>query len=127
MISDFGPEHFDHATTKRVVEEARRIRETGGSPSAGTLLEAFRGDERTRAFLGKLSVADQYAGEIERRAEDCRNRLELRFLEREMEAVMLEMRKAKARGEEDRVREFGQRKLEIRRNMEALSAPKETL
>jgi DNA primase len=125
MLDDFGPDHFDHATARRVVEVAARIVGDGGSPSTSALLAAFADDEVTRSFLGRLSVADQYQGELERRAEDCRNRLRHRFLEREMHGVMAEMRKAKARGETDRVREYGQRKLELRRDMEALSAPKE--
>ena len=110
-----------------MIETALDIVGEGGTPTASALLSAFADDEDTRSFLGRLSVADQYQGELERRAEDCRNRLRHRFLEREMQVVMAEMRKAKARGETEKVRECGQRKLELRRDMEALSAPKEKL
>jgi len=126
MLDDFGPDDFEHATARRVVEAAAGIVGAGSSPSAGALLEAFADDEPTRAFLGRLSVADQFQGELERRAEDCRNRLRHRSLRKEMREVMDEMRMAKARGETDRVRACGQRKLELRRDMEALAAPKQT-
>jgi len=99
----------------------------GAPPSPGALLDAFEEGDPLRAFLGKLSVAGHYTDEIERRADDCRNRLELRSLEREMESVMTEMRKAKARGDASGVREYGQRKLELRKGIEALTAPKQVL
>jgi DNA primase len=125
MLGDFGPDHFEHETTRRVVAAAVRIRSAGGSPSAGALLAEFAEDEATRTFLGRLSVTEHYQGELERRAADCRALLRRRPLEREMKTVMAEMRKAKARGETDRMRELGQRKLALRRELESLGSPKE--
>jgi DNA primase len=125
MLGDFGPDHFEHETTRRVVAAAVRIRSSGGSPSAGALLAEFAEDEATRSFLGRLSVTEHYQGELERRAADCRKQLQRRPLEREMKTVMAEMRKAKARGETDRVRELGQRKLALRRELESLGSPRE--
>jgi len=115
---------FDHPLTRRIAERASALAEAGNALGGAALLDAFADDEPARKLLGELAVSDQYAVEIERQAEDCGARLERRGLEREMERVTADMRKAKARGDGDSLRELARQKSDLARGLARLVAPR---
>ena len=115
---------FEHALTRRIVAKAREMNGRGASLGAGMLLDAFADDEPARKLLGELAVSDQYAMGTARQAEDCEMQLTLRGLKRENEGINLEMRKAKARGDDAVLAELGRRKNEIKLEMARVAAPR---
>jgi hypothetical protein len=123
LLGAFGPYAFEHPVTARIVAEAGRL-SAAGALTADALLAAFADDAAAYALLGELSVSPEYQAGIERQAQDCSNGMERRSLERQMAAVMHEMRKAKAQGDDARVREFVRRRGELARGIEALRAPR---
>jgi hypothetical protein len=123
LLDTFGPDRFEHPVTARIVAKAGELR-AAGALSSDALFAAFQEDAGAYALLGELSVSAQFEAGIERQAEDCSNGMERRSLERRMSEVMQEMRKAKAQGDEARVREFVRRRGELARGIEALRAPR---
>jgi hypothetical protein len=115
---------YEHSLTRRIVAKAREMNGRGASLAAGMLLDAFADDEPARKLLGELAVSDQYAMGTARQAEDCEMQLTLRGLKRENEGINLEMRKAKARGDEAVLAELGRRKNEIKLEMARVAAPR---
>ena len=115
---------FEHPLTRRIVARAREMVGGGASLGAGMLLDAFADDEPARKLLGELAVSDQYGVGIARQAEDCVLQLTLRGLKRENEGINLEMRKAKARGDDAVMADLGRRKNEIKQEMARVAAPR---
>jgi DNA primase len=126
LLARFDPSTFEHPLTRRIVVKAREMADQGAPLGASALLDAFAEDESARKLLGELAVSDQYAVETARQAEDCAARLSRRGLEHEMERVTTEMRKAQARGDDDSVREFAQRKSDLARGIAKLVASRVT-
>jgi DNA primase len=124
LLSRSDAATFEHPLTRRIVAKAREMLERGAALGAGPLLDAFVGDEPARKLLGELAVSDQYAVATARQADDCEMQLTLRGLKRENEAINLEMRKAKARGDEAVLADLGRRKNEIKLAMARVAAPK---
>ena len=125
LLEAFAPDQFDHPVTARIIAKAGEL-SAAGTWKAEALLNAFEQDVNAYALLGELSIAQEYSLGVARQAEDCRSGMERRLLEREMREVMQEMRKAKARGDAERMREFVRRRGELARGIEALRAPKKT-
>jgi DNA primase len=123
LLGTFGPDRFEHPVTARIVAKAGEL-SAAGALSAGALFAACVDDAAAYSLLGELSVSPEYQAGIERQAEDCSNGMERRSLERQMADVMQEMRKAKAQGDEARVREFVRRRGELARGIEALRTPR---
>jgi DNA primase len=124
LLARHGPEAFEHPLTRRIAERASAIVASGRPLEAGALLDASADDEPARKLLGELAVSNQYTVEIARQAEDCEIRLERRGLEREMERITTEMRKAKARGDGESVRECQRRQHDVARGLAKLAAPR---
>lgn len=126
LLERFAADEFDHPVAARIVAKAAELT-AAGRLGAEELLSAFADDVNAYRLLGELSVSDEFAVELTRQAEDCRMAMERRAMEREMEYVMQEMRKAKARGDAAGVREFVRRRGELARGLAALKAPKQTM
>ncbi|MFN8178700.1 MAG: DNA primase [bacterium] len=126
LLSRFDASTFEHPLTRRIAAKAREMAEQGTALGTGALLDAFADDEAARKLLGELAVSEAYAMETARQAEDCAARLARRGLEHEMERVTTEMRKAQARGDDDSVREFAQRKSDLARGIAKLVASRVT-
>jgi DNA primase len=124
LLERFGPDDFEHPVARRIVEKASALAARGMSPDSHALLDELAEDPPARRLLGRLGVAEQYRLEIERQAEDCRAWMERRSLEREMDRVMTEMRKAKAEGDSARVGECARERNEIAKGIAALGAPR---
>jgi len=123
LLERFGEDTFAHPITRRIVARAGEILAQGDSIQIQRLLDAFAGDTVVTELIGALCVSGQFGAHLDRIANDCGTRLERRELEREMQEVMQEMRKAKASGDLNRMREFGQRKIELKRGIESLLGP----
>jgi DNA primase len=124
LLERFGPKDFEHPVARRIVEKASALTAGGRSPDSHALLDELSEDPPARRLLGRLGVAEQYRMEIERQAEDCRAWMERRSLERKMDRVMTEMRKAKAKGDSARVGECARERNEIAKGIAALGAPR---
>jgi hypothetical protein len=120
LIERFGPADLEHPLARRIVEKACAIVSEGRPVTASALLEAFAGDEPARELLGELAVAEEYGIGAERTAEDLALRLERRALERQRARVDTEIRKAKARGDEERLTELVREKTDLARSLAAL-------
>jgi DNA primase len=120
LLERFGEDTFTHPLTRRIVARASQILAQGDSLQIQRLLDSFADDVVAADLIGALCVSGQFAANLERIAKDCTMRLEKRELEREMQDVMQEMRRAKASGDLERMREYGQRKIELKRGIEAL-------
>ncbi|HMB70427.1 MAG TPA: toprim domain-containing protein, partial [bacterium] len=123
LLGAFGPDRFEHPVTARIIAKAGELA-AAAALTSDALLGAFQDDANAYELLGELSVSPEFESGIERRAEDCSNGMERRSMEREMAEVMQEMRKAKAQGDEARMREFVRRRGELARGIEALRAPR---
>ncbi len=126
LLEHFGPDAFRHPIARRIVSAASGLLADGRPPEASVLLDALATDSAATELLGMLSVAESFAMEIDRQAEDCRSRMERRSLEGEMDRIMTEMRKAKARGEGKVVLDCASRRSDIAKQIAALNAPRET-
>ncbi len=124
LLTRCAPQDFEHPLTRRIAEKACAMVAEGAALGGTRLLDAFADDEPARKLLGELAVSGEYAVEIERQAEDCGMRLERRGLEREMERVTTEMRKALARGDGDSVQDLARTKNELARDLARLAAPR---
>ncbi len=124
LIARHGGDDFEHPLTRRIVQRAAEIVASGRPLQASTLLDASAEDEPARKLLGELAVSNEYTVEIARQAEDCIVRLERRGLEREMERITTEMRRAKARGDGESVRECQRRQHDVARGLAKLAAPR---
>ena len=126
LLERFDPQHLVHPLARRIAEKAAELLAQGQPLEATTLLDAFSGEEEVTEVLGELSVAPEYEVEIARQAEDCGRRLEQRSLEREMELVMQEMRKAKARGDRAQLMDFARKRSELARGLASLATREST-
>jgi hypothetical protein len=124
LLQRFGPDAFEHELVRRIVAKASEIHASEGSISAARLLGALEGDPGSVTLVGQLAVSEQYAVGLERQAEDCLARMERRQLEREMKEITVEMRRAKARGDEEQVRDCAKKKNELAREIATLSTPR---
>jgi DNA primase len=124
LLQRFGPEAFEHELVRRIVAKASEIHASEGSISAARLLGALEDEPSCVALLGRLAVSEQYTVELERQAEDCLARMERRQLEREMKEITVEMRKAKARGDEEQVQDCARKKNELARELAMLGTPR---
>ena len=124
LLGRFGPVDFEHPLTRRIAATASAMVAEGSALGGTALLDAFADDEPARKLLGELAVSEKYAVEIERQAEDCGMRLERRALEREMERVTTEMRKAMARGDAAAAQDLAMRKNELARGLARMAAPR---
>ncbi|MBZ0270047.1 hypothetical protein K8I85_17995, partial [bacterium] len=113
LLEKFGPDDFLHPLTRRVVEKAVDIASSGSPVTVQRLMDAFEEDAAVRVFLGELALADAYTMGIQQQTEDCASALTRRRMEREKEHVITEMRKAKANGDGDRLRELAGRRNEL--------------
>lgn len=122
LLEKFGPGDFLHPLTRRIVEKAVEIASSGSPVTVQRLMDAFEEDAAARVFLGELALGDAYTVGIRQQAEDCAVALQRRRMEREKEALITEMRKAKANGEDGRLRELAGRRNELARGLARLTA-----
>lgn len=106
LLEKCGPGGFLHPLTRRVVEAASSMAGAGVPITARALMDSFTEDVPTREFLGELAVSDAYSIDVEKQAKDCVVAMEKRRMHSEQQEILKEMRKAKAQGDGDRLKEL---------------------
>lgn len=123
LLERFDPSTFEYGLTQRIAMKACEIAAAGRPVSAASLIEGMAEDEPARELIGELSVSSEYSVAPERTAQDLVSQLERRALKREMAQVDIELRKAKAQENVERVTELQREKsLLMRRVVQLASA-----
>lgn len=122
LLEKTGASDFGHPLTRRIVERASALLSDGTPLTATALMASLQDDAAAHSYLGELAVEGSYAVDVERQAEDCMVALEKRRLEREQERIMTDLRRAKAQGDGEGLRELGRQRLELARNLARLKA-----